>query len=358
MSRRTAAWRAAAAGAAVLAATGAARLAALNPLTAAFVYLVVVLLAAARGGLAAGVAASLAATACLNFFFLPPVGAFHLDDPQNWVALAAFLTAAVLTSRLVTQARAQAERAAARQRRVEAMAVERERLLRETAHIDALRESEELKTALLRAVSHDLSTPLTAISFQVDALKRQVEGEEARARLADLALEVSRLRRRIEDLLALGRLEAGTVAPRPEPVPAADLFRAARESLSLLSRPLRVAVDADCPDVFVDPSLALEIVVNLVENADRASAEGVPVELVASRSDGDVRLGVLDRGHGIVAGGPHPEGTAAEVLPRGLGLEIARRFAAASGGSVRLEPRSGGGVAAWVLLPAAAEAAP
>jgi two-component system sensor histidine kinase KdpD len=237
------------------------------------------------------------------------------------------------------------------------LALERQELLRERAHIQALRESEALKTALLRAVSHDLSTPLTAIGFQIDALKRLVAGQEALANVGELEAEASRLRRRIEDLLALGRLEAGNVVPRPEPVPPADLFRSARESLSLLRRPLHLRIDEDCPEIFADPSLALEIVVNLLENADRASAEGVPVELVARAADGNVLLGVLDRGRGIPQVPPGREIEASDVLPRGLGLEIAQRFAAASGGSVRLESRPGGGVAAWVHLPAAPVAA-
>ncbi len=234
MSRRTAAWRAAAAGAAVLAATGAARLAALNPLTAAFVYLVVVLLAAARGGLAAGVAASLAATACLNFFFLPPVGAFHLDDPQNWVALAAFLTAAVLTSRLVTQARAQAERAAARQRRVEALAIERERLLAAAAHLQAVRESDALKTSLLRAVSHDLRTPLTAMRLEVESLERRLRPPGGARRPGTPRRRARAARPADRQPVGAGPPGSGARAPPPEPMPAGSLLRAARESLAPL----------------------------------------------------------------------------------------------------------------------------
>jgi two-component system sensor histidine kinase KdpD len=238
------------------------------------------------------------------------------------------------------------------------LAFERERLLRERAHVEALRESEELKTALLRAVSHDLSTPLTAIGFQVGALRRKLGGNlEALATVGELESEATRLHRRIEDLLAMGQLEAGSVVPRPEPVPPGDLFRSARESLSLVRRSFNVKVDAECPEIYADPSLALEIVVNLVENADRASTDGSAIELSAAADNGSVRLGVLDRGRGLEGLEPGWTIDARDVAPRGLGLEIAQRFAAASGGSVRLEARNGGGVAAWVLLPAVAEGA-
>src|SRR5207253_1873115 len=94
-----------------------------------------------------------------------------------------------------------------------------------------------------------------------------------------------RLRRRIENLLAMARLEARSVVPRPEPTPAADLFRAVREHLPLVvqNHRIEVRVAADCPEVYVDPSLALEILANLVENAHQASPAGSPIELCAFR---------------------------------------------------------------------------
>jgi two-component system sensor histidine kinase KdpD len=439
-----------------------------NPATVGFLFLIVVLFAATWGGLAAGVWASVAA-ALLFSLFLPPLDNPHIADPENWIAFATFLTTAVLASRLVTRARAQAERAELRASEMAAMnalavdvlagihdlpalagraaealvaagaraggvllydgdatrtlawrgsscppyiqekalrlrgsfetvelaselesdflvplveqggpigilacvataaprsavesvakvlnlALQRERLLSERVHVEALRESEALKTALVRAVSHDLSTPLTAIGFLVDALKRKMAGQEALPTVVELETEAARLRRRIDGLLALGRLEAGSVVPRPEPVPPADLFRSARESLSLMRRPLEVRIEPDCPELFADPYLALEILVNLLENADRASAEGVAIELVAAAEGDAVRLGVLDHGHGLGNLPPGRQAESSDARPRGLGLEIARRFAAASGGSVAIEARPEGGVAAWLRLPAA-----
>ena len=99
----------------------------------------------------------------------------------------------------------------------------------------------------------------------------------------------------------MARLEARSVVPRPEPTPAADLFRAVREHLPLIveSRPIEVHVAPDCPEVYVDPSLALEILVNLIENAHQASPPGAPIELSAFRHPlhpDRVRLEVADRG--------------------------------------------------------------
>jgi len=154
--------------------------------------------------------------------------------------------------------------------------------------------------------------------------------------------------------------------PRREPTPPADLFRAARENLRPIasSRSIAARVEPDCPDLDVDPSLALEILVNLIENAHRASPGSAPIELAAAPHPSDpsrVRLEVLDRGRGLTeaihrlgALGASPETPASGDVPRkGLGLEIARSFAAAHDSHVVLLPREGGGVCARIDMPAA-----
>jgi two-component system sensor histidine kinase KdpD len=455
------------------------RAAGANPATAGLLFLIAVLFLATWGGLVMGVGAAFAATACFNFFFLPPTGTFHIEAASNWAALAAFVIAAVLSSRLVVAARRQAETATARAAEVQALyelgvdlfaaetgaealaktavravrgtggaagglallddaaalhvadwfgsspddvvrqrmeslrvhgqtlefpgergtdfylpllaggepagvlvaretratrsalesaarllalALEHDRLLGDRAHMEALHQSEELKTALVRAVSHDLSTPLTAMGLQLDGLRRALAGQpELTSRLDNLTGQLTRLQRRIGNLLSLARLESGQAVPRPGLLPVPDLVRAARESLALprATRPLQVEITEDCPELNVDPSLALEILINLIENADRASDPGQPIDLTARRHPSDprlVRLGVLDRGPGLpgIQGG-RGEIDAGDVLPRGLGLEIAQSFALASGGAVRLSGRPGGGTCAWVDLPAHSE---
>jgi two-component system sensor histidine kinase KdpD len=452
--------------------TGGARIAGANPPSAGILLLLVVLFSATMGGLAAGIAASFAATIGFNYFFIPPIHTFHVADPENWVALGVFLVVSIVASRLVTAARTEAQRASARATEVQTLydlsvelflassgadaladtaaralaatgtksggvilfeagderrpawvghrpiepvlerarsvrvhhrtlefpsgsvrdlyvplgpsgaptgvlvalgtpatraavestaqlltlAMEREQLLLERAHVEALRETESMRTALLRAVSHDLSTPLTAITVQVASLERQLGGHATARTVGLLSEEVARLRRRIDNLLSMARLETGSIAARPEPIPPPDLFRAARESLGAgaTAAGFAVQVAPGCPDAFADPSLALEIMVNLVENARKASPPGATIDLVADRSATDpkmVRLGVLDLGRGIVSDATELD--PAETRPAGLGLEIARRFAESSGGAVVLEPRGGGGTCAWLDLPSA-----
>jgi K+-sensing histidine kinase KdpD len=109
-------------------------------------------------------------------------------------------------------------------------------------------------------------------------------------------------------------------------------------------------VDRNCPDVQVDPALGLEVLVNLVENAHRASPRGEAIEMAATNGDpGRVRIDVMDRGKGM-----SEEHAADGDLPRrGLGLEIVRSFLAASGGRLEFLAREGGGTIARVELPAA-----
>ncbi len=246
--------------------------------------------------------------------------------------------------------------------RLLALAIERERLLGEAAHVEALRASETLKTALLRAVSHDLRSPLTALRLEAEGLLLRFEDRPdvapaERAGVDRMVLEVERLARRIDNLLALARLEAGAARPHPEPVAVGDLVRSARESLSarLAGREVTVRIAAGCPDLWVDPALALEILANLLENADRFSPPGVPVELSAAVLGGGsggeppprVAIEVLDRGPGpsLAAG----EGATAT----GLGLLIVRSLTPLLDGVFSLTHRPGGGAIARVELPAA-----
>jgi two-component system sensor histidine kinase KdpD len=243
--------------------------------------------------------------------------------------------------------------------RLVALAVERERFLRERAHLDALRESDALKTSLLRAVSHDLRTPMTAIRIGLERLRRGGQSSEV---VDEVARETERLSRRIDSLLAMARLDAGTLVPRPEPSPASDVFRSALESLPLVLEGHRVdvTISPETPDLLVDPALAVEILANLLENAARVTPPGATIELKAEPDPLDpqrVRLGVLDRGPGVPAGVKRATGGRGEPGNSGragLGLEICRSLARALGGNMSLADRPGGGTAARLDLPAAA----
>lgn len=289
--------------------------------------------------------------------------ALELPSPLGRDVYLPLIVGGRITGALVTRGTAASKQALESAARLVALAVERERFIEENAHLQALRESEALKTSLLRAISHDLTTPITAITIRTDSIRRRpgVDREIQEDAVA-IAEETNRLRRRIDNLLSMARLEAGKMKPRREPTPPGDLFRAARENLPLAfsARGVTLHVDEECPDLNVDPALTLEILVNLVENAHRVSAADTTIEITARRHPLDperVRIEVCDRGPGLPPGLIDSEGNfiveTTDLAQHGLGLEIARSLAAANGGTIGLSPRPGGGTVARIDLPAA-----
>jgi two-component system sensor histidine kinase KdpD len=239
-----------------------------------------------------------------------------------------------------------------------ALGVERLRLEQEAGHAQALREADELKNALLASVSHDLRTPLTTIKALAHDLR--MEGHERAATIED---EADRLNRFVADLLDLSRLNAGSFTVTPEVNTVEDLFGAALRRVSGTLRERRLQVEADAGEPLLvgrfDFVHSLRIVVNLIENAARFSPAGATIELSAAREGDELRIAVADRGPGVPPGEEerifesfYRPGGKFDSGGAGLGLSIARRMAEAQGGTVRYEPREGGGSVFILRLPA------
>jgi two-component system, OmpR family, sensor histidine kinase KdpD len=109
-----------------------------NPTTVALTFLVAVLLVSAYWGLRYAVVLAMGATAAFNFYFLPPIGTFNIEDPQNWVALFAFLITALVASNLAERARREAEAAKQRRREVELLYDFSQRLLASENELELL----------------------------------------------------------------------------------------------------------------------------------------------------------------------------------------------------------------------------
>ena len=245
-----------------------------------------------------------------------------------------------------------------------ALGVERLRLEREAEHAQALREADELKNALLASVSHDLRTPLTTIKALAHDLR-----EEGHDRAGTIEDEADRLNRFVADLLDLSRLNAGSFRVSPEVNAVEDLFGAALQRVTGTLRERGLHVDADAGEPLLvgrfDFVHSLRIVVNLIENAAKFSPEGATIDLRADRRGDDLRIVVADRGTGVAAGEEErifepfyrPAGQP-DTGGAGLGLSIARRMAEAQGGTVRYQPRAGGGSVFELLLPATSVADP
>lgn len=240
-------------------------------------------------------------------------------------------------------------------------AFEQQRLRQLASEADALAKADELRTAMLRAVSHDLRSPLANIKASVSSLRQPDVDWPTEVRddfLESIETETDRLGRVITNLLDMSRLEAGVLRPVLRSVSMEEVVPAALHGLG--DRAARVVVDlpAEPADVQTDPALLERVVANLVGNALTWSPDA-PVKVRAHRSGRSVQLHVIDHGPGI------PVDQRAVVLQPfhrlddtgtggglGLGLAIADRLVAAMGGTLELRDTPGGGLTVVVAMPA------
>ena len=242
-----------------------------------------------------------------------------------------------------------------------AAAQERDDLLGDVVETRALRRSDIIKTALLRSVSHDLRTPITAIVTAAEPLASEHVDDEDRRELArGIQVEARRLSKLIENLLDLSRLEADAAEPRPESCSIEEVLEASIDDLALPGETFNVSIQGDLPPVRADSAQLERAFANLLENAARYSG-GHPVSLRARAVGQRVVVRVVDRGPGI------PSAQRARVFEpfyrsgtersghrgSGLGLAIARGFVEANGGTIAVESLPGQGTTFVVEFPTA-----
>ncbi|HLM85072.1 MAG TPA: DUF4118 domain-containing protein [Solirubrobacteraceae bacterium] len=431
------------------------------------VYLPAVLVVSVTWGAWLGVTTAVISAAAFNFFHLPPVGRFTLQNSDNWVALGAFLVVAAMASSVAELTRARARDADERRREADlaaemarlllrgnslaealptaaarlaqtlelgsaaiqmeaveadertvafplregtrrlgtlvvgadtseanlrrlqervvpaleallSAALEREGLLGGVVETAALRRADTVKTALLRAVSHDLRSPLTAISAAGAAVGSPSLSAQEREEMASVIQEEARrLSQLVDNLLDLSRLEAGAAEPHRQWTSIEELIRAAVAELSGRPGEFALSIDRDLPLVMIDAVQMERAFVNVLENARRHSG-GYPVSVRAravrslagarrlpTTSDGDagehadaqrargdrVIVRIVDRGPGIPPAQlervfePFYRAGTAESGHRGsgLGLSIARGFTETNTGSLHVESLPGQG---------------
>jgi two-component system, OmpR family, sensor histidine kinase KdpD len=421
------------------------------------VYLPAVLVVSVYWGLALGLATSLVSAAAFNFFHIPPVGRFTIGDSRNWVALAAFMTVAVVVSTIAEIARGralEAERgrseadlvaalarellagtgtraalppaahrvaqalgltsaaielgsspASARRLAIPlrgadgeqlatlivprnlpayttdrlrtrvapalealvAIALHRDAVQADAVETAALRRSDELKTALLRAVSHDLRTPLTAMVTAGHALGGESVSAQERAELSAAVVEEGeRLSSLIDKLLELSRLQAGRAEPRREWISVEDVLVGPRDALAAdQAARVRLSIDPDTPGLVADAAQLERAFANLIENALRYS-DGLPVSVRAQRVGESLVVRITDRGPGIPSGErerifePFYRGRQTggrRWTGSGLGLAIAKGFVEANGGTIAVESLPGQGTSVIVSFQCSEQAA-
>jgi two-component system sensor histidine kinase KdpD len=228
---------------------------------------------------------------------------------------------------------------------------ERDALLAEVVETAALRRSDVVKTALLRAVSHDLRSPLTAIVTAADTIGSPTVSDADRDELAHvITSESRRLARLVDQLLDLSRLEAGAAEPRRDWVALDEVLRSAIESLDRPPQDFALAIDRDLPLIRADAAQLERALANVLDNAARHSG-GHPVSVRTRAVGGRLLVRVVDRGPGVPAAqrerifepfyraGTERSGHRGS----GLGLAIARGLITVNGGRIWVESLPGQG---------------
>jgi len=445
-----------------------------NQTTVALCFLTLVLITASRWRLAYSVYLSILCTLIYNFFFLPPVGRLTIADPQNWIALAAFLCCSVLVSHLSSREREHAEAAETRSIEVErlyefsqqlllqedlrglarvtpsvaaavfgfravalyvrdedavyysdpgnellsavelklaanqpeaaitlrngyrivplalgmrspgilaisgaeyspqiyeaigslvAIALERAAALDRSSRLEAAREGERLRTALLDSVTHDLRTPLTAIRAAATTLVSQPDlAEPDRSELATVLDEESaRLDRLIGQAVEMAQLNAATVQIHPQPQNVRELIESAVEEMRplLRDRTVTLKIEDGLPPIPMDRSLVHRVLRHLLENAVRYSARASPLTVLARRDQYRVLITVADQGPGIdPAEQPfvfekffRGKNQQRQSVGTGMGLAIVKAILEAHGGGIELSSQLGQGSRFTFWLP-------
>jgi len=244
-----------------------------------------------------------------------------------------------------------------------ALAIERASLVEQARQTELLQATEKLQTALLNSISHDLRTPLVAITGALTSLDEQAESinEEYRRSLVSTAREeADRLNRLVGNLLSMTRIESGAIKLHREPGDIQDVIGTALEQLGnrVAEHKIKVNIPEDFPLVPMDFTLIVQVVVNLLDNAVKYSPKDSLIEVSASLVDDRTRLQIADRGVGIPLEDltrvfdkfyrvQRPE----SVSGTGLGLSISKGIVEAHHGNIYARARDGGGTVFSVELP-------
>jgi len=243
-----------------------------------------------------------------------------------------------------------------------AVAIERAQLAAEARRTQVLQETERLQSALLNSISHDLRTPLAAVT---GALSTLVENGNAlddatRRELLETAREAAqRLNRLVGDLLDMTRLQGGALRLRKAPADIQDLIGTSLSQLgdAVTGRKIEVDVAPNIPLVSVDFALITRVLANIVENAVKYSPPETAITIRARSVGGNLEIMVADRGPGVPESnlgqmsGKFQRGRTGANNGTGLGLAICRGFVEAHGGHITVENRPGGGLTVFFTLP-------
>ena len=346
------------AGATVLAVVVALRLVSIEAAgIAAPLLLLDVVVVARIWGLGPALFSAASGAAGYSYYFLPPFG-FGIENPDDWIAFATFVVTAVVAGELASRAERRTAEAEAGRREIERLYQELQAAFDRASEAEAARRNEQLKAALLEALTHNLRTPLTAIKASVTALlgagawtrETDLSSEGQLELLQVIDEESDRLNRFIEGLSTSdGAAQAAPIKGRA--VPVGEIVKVAVHRAETVTRHHRVvtAVDQLLPSLSVDAASVTEVLYTLLDNASKYSPPGTTITVRAdAHDDRYIRLSVSDEGPGI------PDDMRERVFEKffriparephdrrrggiGLGLPIARRLVESQAGRIWIE---------------------
>lgn len=327
----------------------------INSTTIALTLLLVVLFMATIFGSRPALLASILGVLCFNFFFLEPLYTFTVADSQNWIALFAFLTTALMAGQLSAYAQRRAEEAESKQKEIESLYAKLQIAFDQASQTAAIKQSEKLKSALLDAVTHDLRTPLTSIKASVttllsDSTNINLDTEVKQEFLEIINEETDRLNSFIESMVSLAKIEAGEMNMRKSSSNVEEIIENAMERATnlLASHRVKTMIEPHLPSIFVDAGSIAEVIYTLLDNAAKYSPKETEILVSAFlANDKTIEIAVQDQGKGVAEdvrelvfnkfyqADKKKNHTTASGL--GLGLAIARGIIESQNGKIWIE---------------------
>ena len=323
--------------------------------------LAVALISLLTSGYTYGIAASVIGTFCINIFFMEPYNAFSLSRTGYPVAMTSMAVVSCVICALTARVKRQAQDAVRREKQARELYETNEKLNAEKNAIQLESDRISIRESILRAVSHDLRTPLTSISGTVSVLLSSPEvSEKNRSMLMDVKRDADSLIVMVENLLSVTRIQDGTLPLKKREE---MLEEVAGDALLTIRRRFpdcraELELSEDILYLPMDPILIKQVMVNLLENAIRHSGDREHITLCLYRQDDWAMTEVRDRGRGL-----SPEVLraveAGEAMPlsgdatrgMGIGLSVCQSVVKAHGGFFTASNHPSGGAVFRFALP-------
>ena len=264
--------------------------------------LAVVLISLLTTGYRYGILASIVGAFCINYFFMVPYAQFSLSYAGYPVAMLSMVAISCVVCALTARVKLQATEAVRRERKAKALYEQNERLNQEKAAIQLQSARETIRGNILRAVSHDLRTPLTSISGAASVLLSSGElSEKNTAMLRDIKEDADALIIMVENLLSVTRIQDGSIPLKKHE----EMLEEVAGDAVLTTRrrfpdcKVDLELSEDILYLPMEPLLIKQVMVNLLENAVRHSGDREHITLHLFRQDNWAVVEVRDRGKGL-----------------------------------------------------------